>query len=81
LQKNKDIKPPIIIEDYGLWNNEIIMLPTMIDDCDLQKNEGIVFPTIINDTICKNEGIAFLLSLTIVAFKKTWVSLCETKTK
>jgi hypothetical protein len=53
----------------------------MINDYGLQKNEGIVFPTIINDRICKSEGIAFSLSLTIVAFKRTWVLLCETKTK
>ncbi len=62
-------------------NNEGIIPPTMIDDYGLQKNEGIVLLVIINDTICKSEGITFTLLLTIVAFKRTWVLLCKTKTK
>jgi hypothetical protein len=44
LQKNENIKPPIIIEDSGLWNIEFLA-PTMIDDYGLQKMKILYFLT------------------------------------
>jgi hypothetical protein len=52
-------KPPIIIEDYGLWENEGISFSNIIDDDGLYNNEGICMQD-MNESICKIIGVEFI---------------------